>query len=186
MAIVRWDPFGEMLTMQREMDRILSRMGMAEGGRGGQGRQETWMPKIDIKQSGNDMQVRAELPGIKPEDVDIEVTEGVLTLKGERRKEEQREDEGWLVRESSYGSFQRSIALPESVDPNSIQADFKDGVLELTVPKAFEQTQPRTTKVAIGGAQQGQMTEGGQTQKQAGEGEQQTGQQQESREHAKV
>lgn len=155
MAIVRWDPFGEMLRMQRDMDTIFSRMGMAEG-RGAEENRQAWMPKIDIKQSGNDMRIHAELPGIKPEDVDIEVTEGVLTIKGERRMEQEKEDEGWLVRESSFGSFQRSVALPESVDPSSITADFNDGVLEMVVPKAFEQQQPQTTKVAIGGGQQQQ------------------------------
>ena len=139
--------------MQRDMDQIFSRMGMSEGREGGRS-QQAWMPKIDIRQSGNDMQIHAELPGLRPEDVDIEVTEGVLTIKGERRREEEKEDEGWLVRETSYGSFQRSVALPESVDPATITADFHDGMLEMTVPKAFEQQQPRTTKVSIGGGQQ--------------------------------
>jgi len=166
MAIVRWDPFGEMLRMQRDMDRIYSRMGVAEG-RGGGELEQAWMPKIDIKQSGTDMRVHAELPGIKPQDVDIEVTEGVLTIKGERRMEQEKQDEGWLVRESSYGSFQRSIALPESVDPASITADFRDGVLEMVVPKAFEQQEPQTTKVAIGGQEQAEMSSGGEPDTQA-------------------
>ncbi len=150
MAIVRWDPFGEMLRMQRDLDQIFSRMGVSEA-RSSRLAEQGWMPKIDIKRSGDDLAIHAELPGVKPEDVDVEVTDGVLVLKGERKLEEEREDEGWLVRESSYGSFQRSITLPESVDPATIEATFTDGVLELRVPKAFEELKPSTVKVAIGG-----------------------------------
>jgi HSP20 family protein len=149
MAMMRWDPFGEVLRMQRDMDRIYSRMGLGEG-RQGEGQSETWMPKIDIRQRGDDITVHAELPGMKPEDVDIEFTDGVLTISGHRQMQEEKEEEGWLVRESSYGSFQRSIAVPENVDPSSISADYRDGILEITVPKALEETKPKTTKIGIG------------------------------------
>ena len=149
MAIIRWDPFGEMLRMQRDMDSIFSRMGMAEV-RDRSVSTVAWMPKIDVEQQGDDIVVHAELPGVKPEDVDVEVTDGVLTIKGERKAEEKREGEGWLVRESSYGSFERSMVLPEGVDPASISADYKDGVLLLHVPKALEAAQPKTTKIALG------------------------------------
>lgn len=150
MAIMRWDPFGEVLKMQRDMDRIFSRMGTAEGGSATAA--TGWMPRINVKQSGDDIAVHVELAGIKPEDVDIEVTDGVLTIKGERKSETEKEDEGWLVRESSFGSFQRSLVLPEGVDPASIRAEFKDGMLEVHVPKALEAAKPKVTKVAIGGA----------------------------------
>lgn len=150
MAIMRWDPFGEVLRMQRDMDRIYSRMGMV--GQGAHGEQsESWMPRIDIRQQGDDLELRAELPGMKPEDVDIEFSEGVLTLKGERKREEEREDEGWLVRESSYGAFERTVALPESVDPESISADYSDGILTVTVPGAFQRQEPQRKKIAVGG-----------------------------------
>ena len=175
---MRWDPFGEVLRMQRDMDRIYSRMGMVgQGGPGGE--QESWMPRIDIKQSGDDMQVRAELPGMKPEDVDIEFSDGVLTLRGERREEEEKEGEGWLVRESSYGSFERTIILPETVEAGSISADFNDGVLEVTVPKAFEQHEPQRVKISVGGEQKA-MGEGKRG------GSEQQGQQQEQREREKA
>jgi HSP20 family protein len=152
MAITRWDPFGEMLKMQRDMDRIFSRMGTAEG------RPETattaWMPRINVLRSGDDLTMHVELAGIKPEDVDIEVTDGVLTVRGERKAETEKEDEGWVIRESSYGSFERSVALPEGVDPASIKADFHDGMLEIHVPKALEAAKPKATKIAIGDAPQ--------------------------------
>jgi HSP20 family protein len=147
MAIMRWDPFGEMLKMQRDMDRIFSRMGSAEGAGA---TSVAWMPRINVKQSGDDLAVQVELAGVTPEDVDLEVTDGVLTVRGERTSKTEKEDEGWLIRESSYGTFERSVVLPEGVDPASITADFHDGVLEIHVPKALEAARPKTTKVAIG------------------------------------
>jgi len=152
MAITRWDPFGEALKMQRDMDRIFSRMGTAAGGPDAV--QAGCMPRINVKQTGDDLAVHVELAGIRPDDVDIEVTDGVLTVKGERKAESEKEGEGWLVRESSYGSFERSVVLPEGVDPAAIKADFQDGMLEVHVPKAFEAVRPKTTRVAIGGADQ--------------------------------
>lgn len=147
MAIMRWDPFGEMLSMQREMDRIFSRM----GARGGDGeRTAAWMPKIDVLTRGGDLVVKAELPGMRAEDIDISVTENMLSIKGERKEEKKAEDEGYVVRESSYGAFQRTLTLPEGVDASQIKADYREGVLEVTVPKAAEITQPKTHKVEIG------------------------------------
>lgn len=149
MAIMRWDPFGEMVRMQRDLDRIFSRMGSGEARDEG-GSQVAWMPKIDVKSKGEDLVVRAELPGIDPEDVEIEVTEGLLTIRGERKAEEEREDEGWLIRESSYGSFERAMALPDGVKAEDIKADYNEGILEVHVPKALQETQPKSTKIAIG------------------------------------
>jgi len=149
MAMMRWDPFGEMLRMQRDMDRIFTRMGTAE--RGGESvAPVAWMPKIDVKSKGDDIVVRAELPGIDPSGVDIEVTDGVLTIRGERTAEAEREDEGWLIRESSYGTFERAMVLPEGVKAEDIKAEYVDGILEIHVPKALEAVKPKTTRVSIG------------------------------------
>ncbi|MBN2848361.1 MAG: Hsp20/alpha crystallin family protein [Coriobacteriia bacterium] len=148
MAIVRWDPFGEALRMQRDMDRIFSRLGAAEVG----GESVAWMPKVDVKRKDDDIVVRAELPGIDAQNVEVEVTDGVLTIRGERKQEEKREGEDWLVCESCYGSFERSLTIPESVDPATITAEYKDGILEVHVPKALEAAKPRTTKIEIGGS----------------------------------
>lgn len=150
MALMRWDPFGEMVRMQRDMDRIFTRMG--EGGRT-ETASMAWMPRINVRQSGDDIAMNVELAGIKPEDIDIEVEDGVLTVRGERKAEAEREDEGWLLRESSFGSFERSMVLPEGTDPASIRADFHDGMLEVHVPKALEAAKRKATKIAIGGVE---------------------------------
>jgi HSP20 family protein len=149
MAIMRWDPFGELLSMQREMDRLIRRLGF---GTTPESEVETfaWMPRIDVKTSGDDMVVYAELPGLDRDDIDVEVTDGVLTIKGERKSEKESEKEGWLIRERSYGAFQRSLVLPEGVNPEAIRADYKDGVLEVHVPKAAEALKPKTHRIALG------------------------------------
>lgn len=96
------------------------------------------------------MVIHAEVPGLDRDDIDIEVTDGVLTIKGERKSETERTEEGWLVRERAYGSFERSVVLPEGVEAEKISADYKEGVLEVHVPKALEALKPKTTKVALG------------------------------------
>ncbi len=150
MAIKRWDPFGEVLSLQREMDRVFGRLGF---GRFTNGNSATvaWMPRIDVRTTGDDMVVYAELPGIDKDDIDIEVTDGVLAIKGERKAEsEQKDDEGWLIRERSYGSFERALTLPEGVDPDKITADYNDGVLEVHIPKAAAALKPRKHRIALG------------------------------------
>lgn len=149
MAIVRWDPFGELMSMQREMDRMFRRLGF-----GGVPEVSSpvvaWMPRIDVKTSGDDMIIYAELPGMSQDEIDVEVTDGVLTIKGERKSETEKEQEGWLIRERSYGAFERSLVLPEGVDPEKIKADYKDGVLEVHVPKAAQALKPKTHRIALG------------------------------------
>jgi HSP20 family protein len=149
MAIMRWDPFGELLSMQSDMDRLFGRLGVSTETPTGQ-RVSGWMPRIDVKRRGDDLVVHADLAGVKPQDVDVSITDGVLTISGQRSEDKEREDENWVVRERSYGSFQRQMVLPEGVDPNSIHADFKNGVLVVEIPRALEAAKPATTKIAIG------------------------------------
>ncbi|MHB1476063.1 MAG: Hsp20/alpha crystallin family protein, partial [Coriobacteriia bacterium] len=116
------------------------------------GESVAWMPKVDVKRKDDDIIIRAELPGIDPADVDVEVTDGVLTIRGERRQEAKKEGEDWLVCESCYGSFERALTIPDGVDPASITAEYTDGILVVHVPKALEAARPKTTKIEIGGA----------------------------------
>lgn len=149
MAIMRWDPFGEMLSMQRDMDRLFGRLGVGRG-EGGTSSAVAWMPRIDVKTTGDDMVVYAEVPGLAREDIDLEVTDGVLTIRGERTADTEKTEEGWLIRERSYGSFERALVLPEGVEAEQISADYREGVLEVHIPKAVASLKPKTHRIALG------------------------------------
>lgn len=149
MAIMRWDPFGELLSMQREFDRLWRRLGLG-GGADTATTGVAWMPRIDVRTEGDDMVVYAELPGLDRSDIDVSVTDGALTIKGERKAESEREDAGWLIRERSYGAFERTLVLPEGVDPEAISADYVDGVLTVRIPKAAAALKPQTHRIPLG------------------------------------
>ena len=146
------NPFGFMRRMSEEMNRIFESAGLggaiAPMGGMGQASMATWMPQIEVQQKGNEFLVRADLPGLKREDVSVEVDDGILTLSGERRQESSEEQEGFYRSERSYGSFYRAIPIPEGVNEQDISATFGDGVLEIRVPVPAEQ-QRRGRKVEI-------------------------------------
>ena len=102
---------------------------------------EPAFPAVDIIENEMDFKVKAELAGMQPEDVEINVTDGFLTIKGEKKEEKEESGENYLRRESSYGSFQRTIALPETANTDKAEASFKNGVLSIKVPKKAEAMQ---------------------------------------------
>jgi HSP20 family protein len=108
-----------------------------------------WSPAIDVIQEDEDLVVRAELPGAKPEDVDIAVHNGVLTISGKLEEEREEERSGYLVRERRSGSFRRSLQLPQDVDEDQIKANFENGVLEVKIPGAAAMKEPK--RIQIGG-----------------------------------
>jgi HSP20 family molecular chaperone IbpA len=108
-----------------------------------------WMPTTDILTRENDLVVRAELPGVRPEDVDISVTDDVLVIRGHRVQDESTEKAGYVMRESFRGDFERRVSLPKGIDPETIRADFSHGMLEVTVPKAAALPESRTHHVPI-------------------------------------
>ena len=124
---------------QSEMNRLFDEMfggGMSSRRAGGQRSKQggtEWVPAIDVMQKGDDLLVRAELPGVKPEDVEIMVHQGVLRISGKREEHSEEERGGYLVKERRSGSFRRSIHLPEGVDEDSIRARFENGVLEVSI-----------------------------------------------------
>lgn len=148
MATNRWDPFGEMVRVQQEMDRMMSRLGMPRYVSEGDG-ERVWVPNMDVMARDDDMVVRIELPGVKPQHVDVALTDDVLTVSGDRREEAR--EVRYLMKESPYGRFERRIALPEGVDPDAIAAGFRDGVLEVTLPGAAEEHRPRTQRIPVEG-----------------------------------
>ncbi len=136
--------------MHSEMNRLFDEVlgGLARrGGRQQSSQPSQWSPALDVLQENGDMVIRAELPGVKPEDVDITLERGVLTISGERKAEEERRGAGYFVRERRHGSFRRSMQLPEGVDENSINARYQDGVLEVKVTGIAAVQEPRRIQI---------------------------------------
>ena len=146
-------PFRGFYDMQSEMNRMFDEVFGDVTRRSGRQQGEApsrWAPALDALQENGDIVVRAELPGVKPGDVDITLHNGVLTISGERRAEERREGSGYYVRERRYGSFRRSMTLPQGVDESSISARFDDGVLEVRVSGAAAVQEPRRIQIESG------------------------------------
>ena len=108
---------------------------------------QRWVPEMDLVEAEDHYLLKADLPGMKQEDVSIEFNDGTLTISGERKAEYERKEKGFFRLERSFGKFSRSLSLPEGVDPGKIQAAFHDGVLEVTIPKP-EERKPRRIEVA--------------------------------------
>ena len=142
--LTRWEPVREMMTLREAMDRLFDDAFTSPlSGRDG------WSmstPAIDMYQTDNEVVVRASIPGIKAEEVQINIKGEVLTLKGEVRQEEERKDRAWHIREQRFGSFERSLPLPTAVKTDKAEAMFEDGILTITLPKADE-VKPKTITV---------------------------------------
>lgn len=130
-----WDDFGKEFRkmMRGEMEK------MGETG-------EFWAPPIDLSETPDAYTVRADLPGIRPEDVNVEVHDDTVTVSGERREERTSEKENVHIKEVSYGKFMRSVRLPVSVDPDKVKAKFEDGVLKVSLPKS-EKVKPKKIEI---------------------------------------
>ena len=142
--LTRWEPAREMMTLREAMDRLFDDaftrpLSVRDG----------WSmasPAIDMYQTDNDVVVKASIPGIKAEEVQINITGDILTLKGEARQEEDRKERSWHIREQRFGSFERSIVLPTDVKSDQAEAVFENGILTITLPKADE-VKPKTINI---------------------------------------
>ncbi len=121
----RWDPFGELSELRSRFDRVFDQL---------DGRERVWTPAIDVVRDKGHLVIHADLPGIKPEEVKIEVEDDILTVSGEHEERTDEKDKHFVRRERRYGSFSRSVALPPGVDAKKIKAKTHDGVVEVTVP----------------------------------------------------
>ena len=142
--LTRWEPVREMMTLREAMDRLFDdAFTRPLSGRDG------WSmstPAIDMYQTDNEVVVKASIPGIKAEEVQINITGDVLTLKGESKHEDERNERAWHIREHRFGSFERSVALPTAVKTDQADAVFENGILTITLPKADE-VKPRTINI---------------------------------------
>lgn len=149
MAIVRWlDPFRDLSAIQERMNQIFEdALARSRGREEGLGT-GMWTPAVDIYENSDFVVVKAELPGVEKDRISVEVKEGVLTLRGERRFDKELKEESYHRIERSYGSFQRSFSLPVSVDQEKVTARFKNGVLEVKLPKK-DQVKPKQIEVGV-------------------------------------
>lgn len=143
-TLSRWDPFADLFDFRREMDRLIDTF----FGRTPVLREEAWAPAVDIYETKDALVVKAELPGVKPEEVEVSIAGNTLTLKGERKREAEVSEKGYYRLERSYGSFQRSLELPSVVDADKVKATYKDGLLEVRLPKK-EEAKPKEIKVEV-------------------------------------
>ncbi|HEY5386525.1 MAG TPA: Hsp20/alpha crystallin family protein [Thermoleophilia bacterium] len=135
MAIIRWDPFREMTQVQNQFNRLVDQVW--------NNRQESWLPAVDVFDTQEAVVLKAELAGMDPDDIQIEVEDNVLTIKGERTFKDEVDEERYYRVERRFGSFQRSLALPQGVKADEVAAVYEDGILTLTVPKAPEKKPQR-------------------------------------------
>src|SRR5207249_3028190 len=138
MAITKWDPFRDLLNLQSDFTRLFGR---AYGDEGGHAR-TSWAPPLDIYETPDAYRVVAELPGFGPDDVDVTVNDGTLTIRGERKFYDEVNEENFHRIERRFGSFQRLVSLPSQVEADKVEASFDKGVLTVSIPKA-EQAKPR-------------------------------------------
>jgi HSP20 family protein len=147
MAMSRWDPFRDLMSIQSELNQLFGR---TFGGEGERVRGADWVPPLDAHETTDRFVLAVELPGLGPEDVDISVEDNVLTLTGERRFYADRSEDEFHRIERRYGTFARSLTLPATADANAIEASFDAGVLTITVPKR-EEAKPRKIQVKATG-----------------------------------
>ena len=147
-----WKPFGELAPfrdfewMRRDMDRLWNSFferGTLRSEEGGE-----WLPSLDVAETKNEIVVKAEVPGLEPKDIDISLSDGLLTIKGEKKHEREEKEENYHLVERSYGSFARSIRLPNEVQSDKINASYKNGVLKIVLPKS-EEAKKKEIKIKV-------------------------------------
>ena len=153
MTVVHWNPTRELALLHGDMHRLLGRMvpELADTAT------NAWSPAFDISEEGDQFLVRADLPGLTQDDVVVELQDRRLTISGERRQERREEHASFIRMERGYGSFSRTLTLPKGIDPDTIEASFEHGVLELRVPKPAKAEPHRIT---IGGARPTELESG--------------------------
>jgi HSP20 family protein len=152
MALIRWEPARELNSLQSEMNRLFNTFFDTPASAAANGPGRRWIPAMDLVETEDHFVLRADLPGLSEEDVNVELEDNVLTVSGERKVEHEDKKEGYYRVERAYGKFQRSLTLPEGVDAGKIEAAFDKGVLEVRIPKP-EERKPRRVAISVGGEQ---------------------------------
>jgi len=144
--LMRWEPVSDMFELRDDMNRLLGDFFMT--------RKEKamsklgWMPSVDVSESENEYTIKADIPGMKKEDIKISLERNTMSISGERKEEVEEKNKNYVRREKSYGSFFRSFELPHAVDSKNIKATYSDGVLSINVPKS-EESKPKEIKIDV-------------------------------------
>ncbi len=148
-SVIRWDPFRELEEMSNQMNRLFARRPVGQEGGTEALAVADWAPAVDVSETEGEYLIKAELPEVKKEDVKVTLEDGLLTIQGERRHEQDEKTKKYHRIERSYGRFVRTFSVPESVDDTKVKAEYRDGVLSLSLPKA-EKAKPRAIEVKVG------------------------------------
>jgi HSP20 family protein len=152
MAIVRWEPFRDLAGLQERMNRLFEESVRTRGTASGQEEDwalgGSWAPPVDIFEQDGNIVLKAEIPGIEPKDVELRVENNVLTIKGERKLENEVKRESYHRVERAYGVFTRQFTLPTTVDAENIKAEYKDGMLKVSLPKR-EEAKPKQISIHV-------------------------------------
>ncbi len=147
MTLIRWDPWKDLIALQERMNRLLEesfgRLRREEGLVSG-----AWTPAVDIYETENSLVVTAEIPGVSEKDIDVRIENNQLVIKGERKFEKETKEENYHRIERVYGNFYRSFSLPNTVDPDKVKAEYKNGVLKITLGKK-EEVKPKQIKIEV-------------------------------------
>jgi len=149
MALIRWDPFREMSSLQERMNRLMSDFRTRSPFGEEEMAQGAWIPPVDIYETKESIVLNVELPGVTKDDISLEVKDSTLTIRGEKKLEKDVKEENFHRMERTYGSFTRAFTLPSTVQQDKVKAKFRDGILEIRLPKA-EEAKPKQIKVDVG------------------------------------
>ena len=144
-SITRFDPFRNLTSLQDQVNRLFDSSFKANADNSAL---TTWAPAVDIYETENELVIKADLPDMEEKDIDVRVENSMLTIRGERKFEESVKEDNYLRVERAYGSFSRSFSLPNTVDTGAIQANYKNGVLKVQLPKRAE-SKPKQVKINV-------------------------------------
>ena len=149
MTLVRWDPFRELEDVSDRLNQLFHRPTPARANGKETMVVADWVPSVDVSETEGEYQIKAEIPDVKKEDVKVTLEDGVLTIQGERKQEKEVKGKRYHRVERSYGRFVRSFTLPDVIDEEKVKAEFKDGILNLALPKS-EKAKPKAIEVTVG------------------------------------
>jgi HSP20 family protein len=157
MAVVRWEPFRELAALQNEMGRWMNQIAGGAASPTGNGQSSSWLPAVDVWETEAELVLSFDIPGIEENKIAVELDDNVLTVTGERERAQKYSTERFYRFERRFGQFSRSVTMPAGIKEDDIKADYKDGVLEIRVPKPEEQ-KPKRIQIGSQGAIEGKST----------------------------